>query len=54
MQGSKSLLKRKREVDAEEKVVRDARQLRREMRMRGHVVRDHYETNVLYEITAFG
>ena len=39
MQGSKSLLKRKREVDAEEQVERDARQLRREMRMRGHVVR---------------
>ena len=39
MQGSKSLLKRKREVDAEEQAERDARQLRREMRMRGHVVR---------------
>ena len=39
MQGSKSLSKRKREVDAEEQVGREARQLRREMRMRGHVVR---------------
>ena len=39
MQGSKSLSKRKREVDAEEQVEREARQLRREMRMRGHVVR---------------
>ncbi len=39
MQGSKSLSKRKREVDAEEQGEREARQLRREMRMRGHVVR---------------
>ena len=39
MQGSKSLSKRKREVDAEAQGEREARQLRREMRMRGHVVR---------------
>ena len=39
MQGSKSLSKRKREVDAEEQVGREARQLRRDMRMRGHAVR---------------
>ncbi|CAL5220524.1 g2556 [Coccomyxa viridis] len=37
LQGSKSLSKRKREVETEEQVERDARQLRREMRMRGHV-----------------
>ena len=41
-QGSKSLSKRKQEVETEEQVERDARQLRREMRMRGHVVRPHH------------
>ncbi len=46
VQGSKSLLKRKREADAEERVERDARQLRREMRMRGHVVRYLPKTRV--------
>ncbi len=43
-QGSKSLSKRKREVETEEQVERDARQLRREMRMRGHVVSPHVDT----------
>ena len=42
-QGSKSLSKRKREVESEEQVERDARQLRRDMRQRGHVVRTQHE-----------
>lgn len=43
-QGSRSLSKRKREVETEEQVEREARQLRREMRMRGHVVGPHRYT----------
>ncbi len=31
-------------METEEQVERDARQLRREMRMRGHVVGPHYNT----------